>query len=72
MAAGVGRWLDASLASMVAGSRAPSSKPRAPAWAAVFGETPGVVDLARAVAHWRSSELNTMARVSIFAGQNSP
>jgi hypothetical protein len=40
-------------ASMAAGSRAPPAKPRAPAWAAVFGETPGAVNLARTVAHQR-------------------
>jgi hypothetical protein len=65
-------WLGASSASMAAGSGAPLAKPRAPAWAVVFGETPGVVDLAWAVAHRRGGELNTAARVSIFASQNSP
>jgi hypothetical protein len=45
----VGR-LGASSASMAAGSGAPLDKPRAPAWAAVFGETPGMVDLAWAAA----------------------
>jgi hypothetical protein len=53
---------------MAVGSGAPPAKPRAPAWAAVFSETPGVVNLARAVTHQHNGELNTMARVSIFAG----
>jgi hypothetical protein len=57
---------------MAVGSGAPLAKSRAPAWAAVFGETPGAVDLARTVAHWHGGELNMVARVSIFAGQNSP
>jgi hypothetical protein len=64
--------LDPSSASIAAGSGAAPAKPRAPAWAAAFGETPGVVDLAWAAAHRRGSELNTTARVSIFAGQNLP
>jgi hypothetical protein len=53
-------------------SRAPPAKLGAPAWVAVFSETPGVVNLARAVAHRRGGKLNTAATVSIFAGQNSP
>jgi hypothetical protein len=57
---------------MVAGSGAPSAKPRAPAWALVFGDPSGTVDLAWAAAHRRNGELNIAARVSIFAGQNSP
>jgi hypothetical protein len=56
---------------MAAGSWAPPAKPRAPAWALVFGDPSGAVDLARAVAHQCGGELNTAARVSIFAGQNS-
>jgi hypothetical protein len=66
------RRLGASLASMAAGSGAPPAKPRAPAWASVFGDPFGTVDLARAVAHRRGAELNTAARVLIFACQNSP
>jgi hypothetical protein len=66
------RRLGASSASMAAGSGAPPAKPRAPAWASVFGDPSRMVDLARAMAHRRSSELNMAARVSIFAGQNSP
>jgi hypothetical protein len=70
---GGGGWrLSASSASMVVGSGAPPAKLRAPTWALVFGDPSGMVDLARAVAHRRSGELNTAARVSIFAGQNSP
>jgi hypothetical protein len=42
--------VNASSASMAAGSEAPLAKLRAPAWEAVFGETPGVVNLAQAVA----------------------
>jgi hypothetical protein len=57
---------------MAAGSEPPPAKPRAPAWASVFGDPSGTVDLARAAAHRRSGKLNTVARVSIFAGQNSP
>jgi hypothetical protein len=50
----------------------PLAKPWAPAWAAAFSETPGVVDLPWAVAHQLGDELNTAARVSIFAGQILP
>jgi hypothetical protein len=50
---------------------APPTEPRAPAWASVFDDLSGMVDLARAVAHQRGGELNTAARVSIFVGQNS-
>jgi hypothetical protein len=57
-------------ASMVMGSGAPPAKPRAPAGASVFGDPFGAVDLARAEEHRRDGELNTTARVSIFAGQN--
>jgi hypothetical protein len=64
--------LDASSASMTAGSGAPPARPRAPAWASVFRDPSGTVDLARAVAHQPGGELNTTARVSIFANQNSP
>jgi hypothetical protein len=56
---------------MAAGSRAPSAKSRAPAWALVFDDPSRMVDLARAAARRRGGELNTAARVSIFAGQNS-
>jgi hypothetical protein len=65
-------WLSTSSASMAAASGAPPAKPRAPAWASVFGDPFGTVDLARAVAHLCGGELNTVARVSIFEGQNSP
>jgi hypothetical protein len=65
------RRLGASSTSMAAGSEAPLAKPRAPAWASVFGDPSGMVDLAWAAAHQRGGELNTVARVSIFAGQNS-
>jgi hypothetical protein len=65
------RRLGASSASMAVGSGAPSAKPRAPAWASVFGDPFEMIDLARAAAHWCGAELNTMARVSIFVGQNS-
>jgi hypothetical protein len=51
---------------LAAGSGANPAKPRAPTWAAVFDETPGVVDLARAVAHRHDSEHHTAARVSIL------
>jgi hypothetical protein len=66
------RQLGASSASMAAGSEAPPTKPRAPAWASVFGDPSGMVDLARAVAHRRGCELNTAVRVSIFVGKNLP
>jgi hypothetical protein len=62
--------LGASSTSMAVGSEAAPAKPRALAWASVFGDPSGMVDLAWAVAHRRDSELNTVARVSIFAGQN--
>jgi hypothetical protein len=57
---------------MAASSGAPPAKPRAPVWASVFGDPSRMVDLGRVVEHWRDGELNTTARVSIFAGQNSP
>jgi hypothetical protein len=57
---------------MAVGSKAPPAKPRAPAWASVFGDPSKMVDLAWAVAHWRNGDLNTVARVSIFVGQNLP
>jgi hypothetical protein len=57
---------------MAVGSGAPLAKPRAPAWASVFGDPSGTVDLAWVVAHRRGGELNMVARVLIFAGQNSP
>jgi hypothetical protein len=66
------RRLGASSASMAASSGAPPAKPKAPAWVVIFGETPGAVDLARAATHQCGGELNTTARVSIFAGQNLP
>jgi hypothetical protein len=56
---------------MAAGSRAPSAKSREPTWALVFDDPSRMVDLARAAARRRGGELNTAARVSIFAGQNS-
>jgi hypothetical protein len=55
---------------MVVGSKAAPAKLRALVWASVFGDPSGTVDLAWAVAHRRGGELNTVARVSIFAGQN--
>jgi hypothetical protein len=42
------RRLDASSASMAAGSGPPPAKPRAPAWASVFGDPSRTVDMARA------------------------
>jgi hypothetical protein len=57
---------------MAVGSGAPPAKLRAPAWASVFDDPCRMVDLAWEVAHQRGGELNTEARVSIFAGQNSP
>jgi hypothetical protein len=57
---------------MAAGSGAPPAIPRAPAWASVFDDPSEMVDLAWAAAHRCGDELNTVARVSIFAGQNSP
>jgi hypothetical protein len=66
------RRLGASSASMAAGSGPPLAKPRAPAWASVFSDPSRTVDLARAAAHRCGGELNTVARVSIFVGQNSP
>jgi hypothetical protein len=65
------RQLNASSASIEAGSGAPPAKPRAPAWASVLSDPFETVDLARVAAHRRGGELNTAARVSIFAGQNS-
>jgi hypothetical protein len=56
---------------MAVGSGPPPAKPRVPAWVSIFSDPSGMVDLAWAAAHWRSSDLNMMARVSIFAGQNS-
>jgi hypothetical protein len=52
---------------MAAGSGTPPAKPRAPAWASIFGDPFGTVDLARAAAHRCGGELNTAASVSIFA-----
>jgi hypothetical protein len=40
--------------------------------AAVFGDPSWLVNLALAAAHRRGGELNTVARESIFAGQNLP
>jgi hypothetical protein len=40
--------------------------------ASVFIDPSWAVDLTRATAHRRGGELNMVARVSIFAGQNSP
>jgi hypothetical protein len=65
----VGR-LSSSSVSMAVGSGAPPVIPSAPAWVAVFGESPGAVDLARAVAHRCGGKLHMAARVSIFADQN--
>jgi hypothetical protein len=64
------RQLSASSASMKVGSGSPPAKLRAPVWASVFGDPSETVDLARAAAHWRGGEINTVASVSIFAGQN--
>jgi hypothetical protein len=66
------RRFSASTVSMAAGSGAPLAKPRAPAWALVFGDPSGMIDLAQAVAHRRGGELNMVARVLLFEGQNSP
>jgi hypothetical protein len=55
---------------MAAGFGPPPAKLRAPVWASVLGDPSEMVDLARSVAHRRSGELNTVARVSILAGQN--
>jgi hypothetical protein len=66
------RRLGASSTSMAAGSVAFPAKPRAPAWASVFGDPSGAVDLARVGAHRHGGKLNTAARVPIFASQNSP
>jgi hypothetical protein len=72
-AEGGGGWrLSASSASMAAGSGAPPAKLRAPAWASVFGDPSGMVDLARAVAHRCGGELNTAARVSKFDVERAP
>jgi hypothetical protein len=57
---------------MAAVSRAPLAKPRALSSASVFIDPSFVVDLTRVMAHRRGGELNMVARVSIFAGQNSP
>jgi hypothetical protein len=46
MAAGVGGRFGPSSTSMSAGSGAPPAKLKALAWASIFGEAPGVVDLA--------------------------
>jgi hypothetical protein len=56
---------------MAVGSRAAPAKPREPAWASIFSDPSKMVDLAWMAAHRRGGELNTVARVSIFAGQNS-
>jgi hypothetical protein len=66
------RRLGTSSTSMAVSSGAPLAKLRVPAWASIFSDPSRTVDLARATAHWRGGELNTVARVSIFAGQNSP
>jgi hypothetical protein len=55
---------------MAVGSRPPLAKSRAPAWASIFGDPSGSVDLAWAAAHRCGGKLNMAARVSIFAGQN--
>jgi hypothetical protein len=57
---------------MLASSGAPPLKMKAPKGAAVFGNPFGMVDLARAVAHQRSGELHTTARVLTIANQNLP
>jgi hypothetical protein len=54
--------------SMAAGSGAPPAKPMALAWALVFGDLFGMVDLAWAAAHRCGGELNMVARISILAG----
>jgi hypothetical protein len=56
---------------MVVGSGPPPAKPRALVWASVFSDPSGTVDLAWVATHRRGGELNTVARVSILAGQNS-
>jgi hypothetical protein len=50
----------------------PPVKMKAPKGAAIFGDPSWIVDSTREVAHRRGGELNMAARVSIFAGQNSP
>jgi hypothetical protein len=66
------RRLGTSSTSLAAGSGAPLAKPRALAWASVFGDPSEAVDLAWAGAHRCGGEVDTVARVSIFAGQKSP
>jgi hypothetical protein len=66
------RQLGASSALTAVGFEAPTAKLRALAWASVFGDPSRMVDLAWAAAHRRGCELNMTAKVSIFAGQNSP
>jgi hypothetical protein len=57
---------------MPASSGAPSVKMKAPKGAAVFVDPSRTVDSAQAVAHRRSDELDTVAKVSTIADQNSP
>jgi hypothetical protein len=55
---------------MPASSGAPPVKMKALKGAVVFDDPSGMVDLARAVAHQRSGELHTVARVLTIADQN--
>jgi hypothetical protein len=59
-------------ASMPASSSALPVKMKAPKGAAVFSDPSGTIDSAWAVAHRRSGELHTAARVSTIVDQNSP
>jgi hypothetical protein len=56
---------------MPASSGAPPVKMKALKGAVVFDDPSGMVDLARAVAHQRSGEIHTVARVSTIEDQNS-
>jgi hypothetical protein len=64
--------LGTSSASMAAGSGAPLAKSRAPAWAAVFGDSSGTVNSTWAATHRGGGELHTIARVLTIADRNSP
>jgi hypothetical protein len=57
---------------MPASSGAPPVKMKAPKGAAVFGDPSRTVNSAQAMAHRRGGELDTVARVSTIADQNSP
>jgi hypothetical protein len=72
MAAGVGGVARRKLGIDSGGLWGSSGKPRAAAWAAVFSDPSGMVDTARAMAHWHGGQLHTTARVSTIVDQNSP